>query len=85
MPSGRAGPGHHPRGVRHEIWLLAALGSFTITIRYKPRANLIFVDALSHAHTSSAALEFIAKYGASHNVDRIRVIQNANDILSHPL
>ena len=27
-----------------EIWLLAALGSFTITIRHKPGADLIFAD-----------------------------------------
>ncbi len=65
-----------------EIWLLAALGSFTITIRHKPGADLIFADALSRAHASPAALEFVAGYCASHNVVRIRVAHDATNILS---
>ena len=66
----------------HEIWLLAALGSFTIAIRHKPGADLIFADALSRAHVSPAALEFVANYCVSHNVAQIRVTHDANDILS---
>ena len=68
-----------------EIWLLAALGSLTITIRHKPGVNLIFTDTLSRAHSSPTALEFVAKYCVSHNVARIRVTHDTNDILSHSL
>ena len=58
-----------------KIWLL---GSFTITIRHKPGADLIFV-------LSCTSLEFVAKYCASHNVARVRVTHDTNDILSHSL
>ena len=59
-----------------------ALGSFTITICNKPWAYLIFVDSLSRAHASPAALELVASYCVSHNVAQIRVTHDANDILS---
>ena len=75
-----------PAAVDPEIhWFrdYAALGSFTITICHKPGADLIFKDALSRAHASLAALEFVARYCVSHNVARIRITHNANGILSH--
>ena len=54
-----------------EIWLVAALRSFTLTVRHKPGANLIFANALSRTHASPAALDFVTKYCASHNITRV--------------
>ena len=45
-----------------ELWLLPALGFYILEIRHKPGGELIFTDALSRAHTSPSALNFVRDF-----------------------
>ena len=56
-----------------ELWLMAAVGNFTIDISHKPGVELILADALSRAHVSAGASREAAKRCADLNLQRVRV------------
>ena len=57
----------------HEIWNIVALGSFTISVRHKRGADLIFASALCRTHASQATLDYVTDYCTSHDIAMVRV------------
>ena len=55
-----------------ELWLMAALGSFSLSIVHKPGASLILADALSRAHMSDSAAQLAARQCAQRHLKRVR-------------
>ena len=56
-----------------ELWLMAAINNFSITIAHKPGADLVLADALSRAHSSRGAARLAAEQCACLHLKRIRV------------